>query len=54
MFTKRLKHLTDKPEKYIRFFGLRNHGEMPNGDPVTEMIYIHSKVILCIKKVLDC
>jgi hypothetical protein len=39
-----LKKYTTTPEKYIKCFGLRNHGKMKSGKPVTELIYIHSKV----------
>ena len=31
------------PDKYISFYGLRNHTIM-DGKPVTEIIYVHSKV----------
>ncbi|XP_025018456.1 phospholipase D2 isoform X2 [Tetranychus urticae] len=31
--------------KYISFFSLRNHGEL-NDKPVTELVYVHSKIIL--------
>lgn len=41
---KSIQRLTDKPEKYIKFYGLRNHGVMKDGVPKTELIYIHSKV----------
>jgi len=30
-------------DDYISFYGLRNHAIM-NGKPVTEIIYVHSKV----------
>jgi phospholipase D1/2 len=33
----------ENPEEYISFYGLRNHSVM-NGKPVTEIIYVHSKV----------
>ncbi|CAD8151474.1 unnamed protein product [Paramecium pentaurelia] len=37
-----------KPENYIQFFGLRQHelSPEPNSIPVTEIIYIHSKLII--------
>jgi len=41
----RLSKQTDNPSKYIKFYGLRNHTKMKDGTPVTEMIYIHSKVV---------
>ena len=34
------------PEDYIQFYGLRTHAKMPNGEPVTEQIYIHSKILI--------
>lgn len=33
----------EDPKEYIMFIGLRTHGELRHG-PVTEMVYIHSKV----------
>lgn len=33
------------PDKYISFYSLRQHGRM-NGVPVTEIIYIHSKLMI--------
>jgi phospholipase D1/2 len=41
----RLRKKTDAPEKYIKFYSLRKHGVI-NDTPVTEMIYIHSKVMI--------
>lgn len=35
----------ENPNDYISFYGLRNHRIM-NGKPVTEIIYVHSKVII--------
>lgn len=34
------------PFEYISVYGLRNHGVMPNGTPATEIIYIHSKLMI--------
>lgn len=34
-----------EPNNYIRFFSLRNHAKL-NSTPVTEMIYIHSKLMI--------
>ena len=34
------------PEEYIQFFSLRNHARMMNGQPATELIYIHSKIMI--------
>jgi len=33
------------PDQYIKFYSLRQHGKM-NGTPVTEIIYIHSKLMI--------
>ena len=35
----------NKPEDYIQFFSLRQHTKL-NGVPVTEMIYIHTKLMI--------
>ncbi|KAM4675467.1 phospholipase D2 isoform 2-T3 [Discoglossus pictus] len=43
----RLKEaMGDSWRKYISVCGLRTHGEMPNGSLVTELIYIHSKMLI--------
>lgn len=34
-----------EPDDYIHFFGLRNHALL-NGNPVQEIIYIHSKMMI--------
>jgi len=34
-----------KPEDYIQFYNLRQHGKMMTGEPATEIIYIHSKIL---------
>lgn len=41
----RLEKLGIPHENYIRFFGLRNHA-MLGGKPVTEIVYVHSKVMI--------
>lgn len=41
-----LKDVTDEPERYVSFFGLRKYGIMPNGCVSTEQIYIHSKLLI--------
>ena len=33
------------PADYIKFYGLRNHASL-NGTPVTEIIYVHSKLMI--------
>ena len=35
----------DDLSKYIYFFSLRNHGTI-KGIPVTELLYIHSKLLI--------
>ena len=39
------KKMGDDVNKYIYFFSLRNHGKI-KGVPVTELIYIHSKLLI--------
>ena len=34
------------PFEYLSVYGLRNHGVLPNGTPTTELIYIHSKLMI--------
>ncbi|CAH0475723.1 unnamed protein product [Peronospora belbahrii] len=41
-----LKGVTNHPENYVAFFGLRKYGIMPNGCVATEQIYIHSKLMI--------
>lgn len=41
-----LKGVTNNPEQYVAFFGLRKYGIMPNGCVSTEQIYIHSKLMI--------
>lgn len=41
-----LQSVTDKPENYVSFFGLRKYGILPNGCVSTEQIYIHSKLLI--------
>ena len=41
----RLKQVTPNPEKYIKFYSLRTHSSI-KGQPATEMIYIHSKLMI--------
>lgn len=42
---------TKNSSDYIKCFGLRNHGVMKDGKPATELIYIHSKLIIIDDKV---
>lgn len=41
-----LESVTNKPENYVSFFGLRKYGILPNGCVSTEQIYIHSKLLI--------
>lgn len=36
----------EDPTHYIAFYGLRTHAVMPEGRPVTEIVYVHSKVMI--------
>lgn len=47
----RLAKATPDPSKYIKFFGLRTHGVLPNGKPATEIVYVHSKMMVVDDKV---
>jgi phospholipase D1/2 len=42
---KQLAKVMPKPEDYISFYGLRTHGRI-DGKPVTEIVYIHSKLMI--------
>jgi len=41
----RIKPLTDHPEKYISFYGLRTWGQLPEG-LCTEQVYVHGKLMI--------
>lgn len=41
------------PSEYISFNSLRQH-DMLNGTPVTELIYVHSKLLIADDKVVIC
>ncbi|CAH3173881.1 unnamed protein product [Porites lobata] len=41
----RLNERVGDPSKYISFYGLRTHSEI-HGKPVTEMVYVHSKMMI--------
>jgi len=45
IFEELAKYEIPNPEDYIQFMSLRQHGKMGAG-PVTEMIYIHSKLMI--------
>jgi len=36
----------EDPTHYIAFYGLRTHAVMPEGNPATEIVYVHSKVMI--------
>jgi phospholipase D1/2 len=46
---KRLSHIENVGE-YIQFYGLRTH-DMLGGRPVTEIVYVHSKLIIVDDKI---
>ena len=41
-----LKLLTNDPTKYVKFVGLRQHAENINDHPVSEQVYVHSKMMI--------
>lgn len=43
----------DDPSEYISFYSLRNHSSL-NGEPITELIYVHSKLIIVDDKIAIC
>lgn len=43
----------DKPENYISFHSLRNHSYL-NNTPITELIYVHSKLLIADDRVVIC
>lgn len=43
----------DDPSEYITFYGLRNHSTL-NGEPITELVYVHSKIMIVDDKMLIC
>lgn len=43
----------DDPRQYISFHSLRKH-DILNGAPVTELIYVHSKLLIADDKVVIC
>ena len=49
----RVAELTPHPEDYLEFYSLRSHGIL--GDqPVTELIYIHSKLMIVDDHIVIC
>ena len=49
----RLRQITNQPEEYLQFYGLRQHGIL-EGRPVTEIIYVHSKLMIIDDEVIVC
>ncbi|KAI4462630.1 phospholipase d [Holotrichia oblita] len=43
----------EDPTKYISFYGLRNHSKL-NGEPITELVYVHSKLMIIDDKTVIC
>lgn len=43
----------DNPSDYITFYGLRNHSTL-NSEPITELIYVHSKLMIIDDKIVIC
>lgn len=43
----------DDPFEYISFYGLRNHSSL-NGEPITELVYVHSKLMIVDDKIAIC
>lgn len=41
------------PSEYISFYGLRNHSRL-NSEPITELIYVHSKLMIVDDKIVIC
>lgn len=41
------------PSQYISFYGLRTHARL-NSEPITELIYVHSKLLIVDDKVVIC
>jgi phospholipase D1/2 len=51
----RLLNHTNDPSQYIQFLSLRTHGKRtPDSDPQTEMIYVHSKLMIVDDEVVLC
>ncbi|XP_066154308.1 phospholipase D2 [Euwallacea fornicatus] len=43
----------EDPSEYISFYGLRNHSRL-NAEPITELIYVHSKLMIVDDKTVIC
>lgn len=42
----RISELGVNPTDYIQFLGLRTHGVNIEGKPMTEILYVHSKLMI--------
>lgn len=42
-----------EPENYVTFHGLRNHAVL-NGDLISELIYVHSKLLIVDDRLVIC
>lgn len=43
----------ENPSNYITFYGLRTHSIL-NSEPITELIYVHSKLMIVDDKIVIC
>lgn len=43
----------EDPSDYISFYGLRNHARL-NSEPITELVYVHSKLMIVDDKTVIC
>ncbi|KAH1027619.1 hypothetical protein HUJ05_001096 [Dendroctonus ponderosae] len=43
----------EDPSEYVSFYGLRNHSRL-NSEPITELIYVHSKLMIVDDKIVIC
>ncbi|CAG9767038.1 unnamed protein product [Ceutorhynchus assimilis] len=43
----------EDPSDYISFYGLRNHSRL-NSEPITELVYVHSKLMIVDDKTVIC
>ncbi|KAF7268635.1 hypothetical protein GWI33_018263 [Rhynchophorus ferrugineus] len=43
----------EDPSNYISFYGLRNHSRL-NSEPITELIYVHSKLMIVDDRIVIC
>jgi phospholipase D1/2 len=53
LFGRLAKHTTD-PSKYVQVLGLRKHGLIGGTQPATEIIYLHSKLMIIDDRHLIC